>query len=310
MKHFFLIVLAIALITPASAQYNTEVGFKLGGSNYLGEMGGKEDTRRDFLLDMKLSQTRWSAAGFVRYRINPQFSLNAGLGYVRIQGADSLSLNRGRVSRNLHFRNDIFDLYVRGEFVFFSENDVGNRGRYRMDFRAFVFGGIAGFYHNPKTSLNGDWIKLRPLNTEGPGKTYGPISFAIPLGFGFHFTYKRRHRFGLESTWNWTFTDYIDDVSTTYANPANLNSDQSVILANRNPELGDIEAGSYDSDSYAHPDNYLPGEKRGDPTHDDTYMTVQLTYSYVLRGRSNFYRQKYGFMLGKKKRGRKSRAKF
>lgn len=37
---------------------------------------------------------------------------------------------------------------------------------------------------------------------------------------------------------------------------------------------------------------------------------MTLTYSYVLKGQSNFYRQRYSWMRGKKRIGRKSRAKF
>jgi hypothetical protein len=62
------------------------------------------------------------------------------------------------------------------------------------------------------------------------------------------------------------------------------------------------------------PDTPGPSEKkpnkRGDPTHNDSYLTLTLTYSYVLKGQSNFYRQRYSWIRGKKRVGRKSRAKF
>ena len=58
------------------------------------------------------------------------------------------------------------------------------------------------------------------------------------------------------------------------------------------------------------PIQYSMGTKRGDPTHNDSYLTMTLTYSYVLRGQSNFYRQRHSWVRGKKRIGRKSRAKF
>jgi len=33
--------------------------------------------------------------------------------------------------------------------------------------------------------------------------------------------------------------------------------------------------------------------KRGDPTHNDSYMTMAVTGSYVIRGTSTFYKAKY-----------------
>ena len=321
MKRIIGTICLCVLFCTANAQYNWDVGLKVGASNYLGEMGGKEKTRRDFVYDLKLSQTRWSAAFFARYRFSPLISVSSSLGYARLQGDDALSDNRARAARNLHFRNDIFELTNRVEIFYFNENDVGNRGRYRTDFRANAFVGLTFFYHNPKAQYDGDWVALRPLRTEGQIREYSKVAFAVPAGLGFYFTSKRKHRYGLEFSWYTTFTDYVDDASTDYAQESELGSELAMELANRNPELGSLADGSYDLDLYAHPDNFGYGtytdengdqqfNKRGDPTHNDSYLLAQFTYSYVIRGRSNFYRQKYGWLVGKRRRGRKSRAKF
>ena len=47
MKHASLVA-AFALLTAGAveAQYSWDIGLHLGGANYLGEMGGKEKTRR------------------------------------------------------------------------------------------------------------------------------------------------------------------------------------------------------------------------------------------------------------------------
>ncbi|MCB0792905.1 MAG: hypothetical protein KDB97_14150, partial [Flavobacteriales bacterium] len=179
----------------AEAQYAWDIGIHAGGSNYLGEMGGKEQTRRDFIWDLKLSQTRWTLGVFGRRKLNRSFSLNAGLMYLRIQGADALSTNAPRVGRNLNFRNDMFELYVRPEFTIFQDNDVGGRGRYRTDFRLFLYAGGALFYHAPKGQINrqGSFYDLRSQTTEGV--SYSNLGFAVPIGLGFHFTKNRRHRF-------------------------------------------------------------------------------------------------------------------
>lgn len=300
--------------TAAQAQYKWDVGVHLGGSNYLGEMGGKEQTRRDFIWDMKLGQTRWALGGFARYKLNRSFSLNTGLLYLRIQGADALSTNRDRVDRNLNFRNDMLEWYLRPEFTVYQDNDIGGRGRYRTDFRLFIYAGAALFYHSPKGQLNrqGEFYALRPLTTENV--KYSSLGFAIPAGVGFHITKKRRHRFGWDFGWRTTFTDYLDDASTVYANPellpggpgglADQLADQSHFVIDPNDEIRLAQYGYK-------PDRSDKGEnKRGDPTHNDSYLTMTFTYSYVLRGQSNFYKQRYSWVRGKKRIGRKSRAKF
>lgn len=287
------------------AQYAWDIGAHLGGANYLGEMGGKDQTRRDFVWDMKLGQTRWALGGFARRKVNRLVSVNTGLMYLRIQGADALSTNEGRVGRNLNFRNDMFEWYLRPEFTIYQDNDIGGRGRYRTDFRLFGYVGVALFYHNPKGQINGegDFHALQPLTTELVD--YSQIGLSIPAGIGFHFTKKRRHRFGWDFGWRTTFTDYLDDASTTYADPALLPGGQnglSAQLAHQTDFVLDPSTQRYFS--------YTPGNKRGDPTHNDSYLTMTFTYSYVLRGQSNFYRQRYNWVRGTKRVGRKSRAKF
>jgi hypothetical protein len=303
--------------TKVDAQYAWDFGMHLGGANYLGEMGGKDQPRRDFVWDMKLGQTRWAVGGFARRKINRLISLNTGLMYMRIQGADALSTYRPRVGRNLNFRNDLFEWYLRSEFTIFQDNDLGGRGRYKTDFRLFGYVGLGVYYHAPKGQLNreGDFYDLRPLTTELVD--YSNIGMSIPAGIGFHFTKKRRHRFGWDMGWRTTFTDYIDDASTTYKNPELLPGGPGGIAA----QLADQSGFAYALDpTLPDPNNYgyyttegsSPDKEniRGDPTHNDSYLTMTFTYSYVLRGQSNFYRQRYNWMRGTKRVGRKSRAKF
>ena len=306
----------VAMLTAdARTQYAWDIGVHAGASNYLGEMGGKEQTRRDFIWDMKLSQTRWAFGVFARRKLNRMISLNTGILYLRIQGADALSTNPPRVGRNLNFRNDMFEWYLRPEFTIFQDNDLGGRGRYRTDFRLFAYVGAAVFYHNPKGQIDrtGPFYALQPLTTELV--EYSKIGVAIPAGIGFHFTKRRRHRFGFDFGWRTTFTDYLDDVSTEYQNPALMPggiggladqlADQSMFVDDGDgPIPSQYQYGWEEEDS----DGKL--NKRGDPTHNDSYLTATFTYSYVLRGQSNYYRQRYSWIRGKKRIGRKSRAKF
>lgn len=302
MRKLFLLGILFVFARHADAQYHQDIGIVVGGANYLGDIGGDEKTRRDFVMDMKVGQTRWAIGGFYRYRVNPLISLRTQLTYARIQGADNLSTNPGRVGRNITFRNDIFELGGLIDVNFYQVNDVGRTGRYRTDFKGYGFLGVAGLYHNPKAPYNGGWEALRPLQTEGVA--YKPFAFAVPMGLGFYYTFQRKYRLGWEIGWRATFTDYLDDVSTVYATPEQLGNDpKAIALANRRPELGD-QAG------VPAPENYLPGQKRGDPTHNDNYFFTTINFSYVIRGKSSFYRSKFNFVLGNKRKRRTTRAKF
>lgn len=301
MRRIIFTFLLISVPFLIKAQYLWDYGMSLGAANYLGEIGGDEKTRRDFVMDMKLGQTRWGLGGFGRYKFNNLLNFKGGLTYARIQGDDQLSTNRGRRGRNLSFRNDMIELVATTEVNFYQANDVGRSGRYRIDFRSYGFVGMGALYHSPKAEYQGKWVALQPLHTEGVD--YNRITFTVPVGVGFYYTYKRKYRFGMEVGYRTTFTDYLDDVSTNYATKEQLNNDPlAIALANRRNEISGTDVPK--------PNNYFPGEKRGDPTHNDGYILATLNASYVIRGKGSFYRSKYNFVFGAKRKKRKTRAKF
>ncbi len=302
-------------------QYRWDFGVNLGASNYLGEIGGIKEERRDFIYDMKINRTQYTFGGFARYRLSPTFAANLGINYGRVKGNDSNSENPARVARNLSFRNDIIEFTARAEVTLYYNNDANGRGYYNPDFRIYGFVGAGVLKHNPKTvyygdleEFDGELIALQPLQTEGVD--YNLWQFTAPAGLGLYFTFNKVHRIGWELGYRFTLTDYLDDVSTTYAAQSAVSQTNNALaweLSNRTtPEALQLaeslaleqgvdvpNAGSFD-----------PGEKRGDPTNNDGYLLTQFSYSYAFRGKSAFSKSRYGYM---KKRGvqrRKARAKF
>lgn len=301
-----IIVLSLLLFSLSSAaQYANDFGIHLGVANYLGEIGGKEGSRRNFVSDIKLNKTQFAVGGFARHRtMFPFLYAKVGLNWLRLEGADRYSKNPGRVGRNLSFRNDIIEADVQAQIFFYDIQDLGHTYKYQNDFKMYAFFGAGCFYSNPKAYYNSKWVALQPLQTEG--KKYGRINASIPLGLGLCFTLNKRHRIGWEFEWRTTFTDYIDDISTEYADPADLSGPTAIALANRRGELG-----GGDQPGIPDPKNYLPGSKRGDPTHNDSYLSTSVYYSYVMRGKSNFYKAKFGSIFKRKgSKKRKIRAKF
>lgn len=239
MKRLLLILL---LLTSAfvQAQYRWDYGVKLGAANYLGDIGGKNLQRRDYFWDMHLGETRYAVGIFGRYKYNKRFALAGNLDHFMIQDADRFTTYIPRRTRNMNFRNRMFELGARAEFTLWYDNDVGNRGFYNPDFKLYAFAGLSFYYSNPQAKLVYDptdgiidsteavdlkpgdfvdntWYNLRQLRTEGA--TYSAVGLAIPMGIGFYFTYNKEWRFGWEVSWRKTFSDYLDDVSTYYNKP-------------------------------------------------------------------------------------------
>jgi len=302
MRKFILFsVLALLLNLSSSAQYNFDIGGGVGAANFLGDIGGtSEAAGQPFINDIQLTMTRVGINGFARYQFMPWLGVNAGFASVWIEGSDNLSKNPARYTRNLSFRNQINEIYARGEIYFLNINDVGRTGRYRLDFKSYIYLGAAVFSHNPKTEYNGEWIALQPLQTED--KQYSRINGAIPGGFGIYFTLMRNHRFGFETGFRYTFTDYLDDVSGTYPADPNwyLTADPlAVELSNRSDEV-DPDDPLFLQAAYP-----SPGGVRGGAAAPDVYMMTFATYSFVFIGKSNFSKSKYKWV-----RKVKTRAKF
>jgi hypothetical protein len=130
---------------------------------------------------------------------------------------------------------------------------------------------------------------------------------------GFYFTFNKQWRVGWEISWRTTFTDYLDDISTTFEIPGSddplatefVNQSYQALVDEinaENPGEAPLSVNSF---------QYIPGfsTKRGDPNYNDSFLTTQLTVGKVIRGRSNFYRSKYSWL--KNRAGiRRSRAKF
>lgn len=309
MQFLRLFALVILFICPAIsfAQFRWEFGVTMAPANYLGEIGGLDKDARSSVRDMKFKVTRPSVGFFVRKKTRiPWLSLKADLQYIRIAGADSLSTIPGRTGRNLSFFNNIYQLGLQPYIYVYQAQDMFRLGKNRVDFRTYFTTGVAAIMHTPKAKYQGVTYDLRKQNTEGLTKVYSKFNVGIPIGLGIDYTVARKHRVGLEFSWTKTFTDYLDDVSAVYGD-TNAMTPIAKRLSNRR---GEVSAAKEDKVALA--PQYFPGEMRGSPKTKDSYLLAALNYSYVLKGKSSFYKSKYNYLTGAKRRykKRKTRAKF
>jgi hypothetical protein len=138
--------------------------------------------------------------------------------------------------------------------------------RSMLNFHGFIGIGLLRF--NPKAKYNGEWVALAPLETEGV--KYARIQPVIPIGLGARIKVNPFFNVLIEGGYRITFTDYLDDVSSTrYPDPTTLKSDLSRALSDRRPEIG------------TQPSDYLKG-KRGNPSNNDGYFIGNVTVQYYL----------------------------
>lgn len=265
-----------------------EAGFTLAPSNFLGDLGGNKGKGGAFLKDNNISNTRILISGHISVRASDWLYGRFAASYGNIGGDDAKikgtgGMEEARKTRNQNFRSRIAEAYLAAEIypTVFLENDPSSLFH---KLRPYAVAGLGVFHFNPegKDPLNGDWIKLQPLHLEGEGfqeypdrKNYNLTQVNIPLGIGIKYYTSERVSISLEALMRKTFSDYLDDVSTTYIDP-NLffqHLDQATaIVATR---MFDKSVGAA---------NRNAGEKRGSPTNKDSYYAVGFKISFRLSG--------------------------
>lgn len=243
------------------SQFNPtkEIGIIGGVSYYTGDLN-----------EVHFNNSKIAGGISFRQNFDRRFSFKSCMIYSAISGDDRESSDQININRNLHFKTNIVELSGQIEFNFLSY-ETGNP---LYNFSPFVFAGISLFNYNPKAESNaGEWIELQPLGTEGQGTTafpnrkkYALTQLSFPFGGGIKFSLNESINVVLEYGLRKTFTDYIDDVSTTYAGTPSEFNPLTIELADR----------SLDGPKQA-------GEARGVSTNNDWYSFTGITLSFKLR---------------------------
>lgn len=211
-------------------KYRFETYIGGGGTQILGDLGGRNRPGIKFGLgDLNWANTRLEVHAGLSFQISPQWATSCFLSYGKLFSTDRRDqVYEKRQERNIQVRTTLAEFSQRAEFIFYSSYKKKNKKKSsslawnRM--HAYTFLGVGIFLYNPKGGEGtrySPWSPLRPLKTEGQGypggaKPYGLFSMNIPFGFGIQKSISKRRSIKLELTYNKTFTDYIDDVSTNY----------------------------------------------------------------------------------------------
>jgi hypothetical protein len=278
----------------------------IGTSNFLGDLGGKDGVGSNDFSDLELTEFNPSCMIGYRHSFHKNLYGRFDFNYGRISGSDELTNENFRNNRNLQFRSNVFELDFLAEgwinfgsqkghqYNLKKENKDLSPWRIKASYLT-VFAGLGVFHFNPKAELQGQWFSLHPLLTEGQGlsdgaKPYKLWQLNVPVGLSYMVRLHKAWSFGVEASYRFTFTDYLDDVSTTYYNAYQLanhhGSTYGEIAAYfSNPALGAENDGVGD---YA----TNTGVQRGDPTNNDGYFYAMLKVDYLLIRDAKFTRKR------------------
>lgn len=252
---------------PQAFVHEGEIGITFGGAHYFGDLNSRA----------ALNRPKPSVGFFMRKQLGNYVAVRLAANYAQLGYSDRYSDIEFNRRRNLSFNTRLFEIGLQGDFNFFRFEPWSDD----YFFTPYVTLGAGIFNFNPYAYLNGAKHYLRPLGTEGQGSTLYPgrkfyrnMAFSFPIGMGVKYNLTRNINLMLEATHRFTTTDYLDDVSMTYAGPGvfppQASGAPSVAfqLQDRSGETG-VPIG------YA-------GRQRGFSAQRDQYIFVQAGISFSL----------------------------
>ncbi|HTB52707.1 MAG TPA: DUF6089 family protein [Ferruginibacter sp.] len=263
MKHRILIIfLTIVAATNATAQYTHigEFGFTVGAAHYFGDLNHNGS----------INDPRVAVGGYYLKQFNEYLGMRVSAHFAQVGYSDAYSRNPYQEERNLSFKSNIWELAVHGDFNFFKFIP----GDPHHSFTPFITLGVGVFTFNPYANIAGRDVYLQPLGTEGQNvgyegrKPYSRVAMCFPIGMGIKYNLSNGVNFSFQVIQRLTTTDYLDDVSTTYAGPLSFppGSDAEK-LQDRSPgqTLGSV-----------------PGTQRGWSKQKDQYVIAEIGLSFNL----------------------------
>jgi hypothetical protein len=257
------IVSSFAFAQYEGFKHEGEFGIQLGAAHYFGDLNPTTS----------LNRPKIAGGVFFRKQINDYVALRIGANFAQLGYSDVYETkNEFRRRRNLSFNTNIWELMVQGDFNFFKYNPTNPGERFTP---YLTFGaGVIGF--NPYAYLGGTKYFLQQLGTEGQGSAsypdralYSTTALAVPVGLGIKYAINDRWNLNFEVVHRFTTTDYIDDVSTTYAGIGAFKAGSPAsFLQDRSYETGAIIG--------------TQGNQRGFTKQKDQYImaTVGVTFSF------------------------------
>jgi opacity protein-like surface antigen len=258
-----------AIAQPQSTVQEGEVGITLGMAHYFGDLNNRA----------AINRPKPAFGIFFRKQFGDYVGVRLGAHFAQVGYSDIYSDNEFQRRRNLSFNSNIWELGLQGDFNFFRFVP----GNPEYIFTPYVTLGVGLFNYDPYAYLNGTKYFLRPLGTEGQNnstlypdrKPYSNMGFCFPIGMGIKYNVANNINVAFEISYRFTNTDYLDDVSTTYAG------------ANAFPDLPGgtpspaflLQDRSYETGA---PIGTEAGRQRGFSGQKDHYVFAEIAVSFSL----------------------------
>ncbi|MBT8318034.1 MAG: hypothetical protein HKP59_10455 [Lutibacter sp.] len=201
MKKLVLLITFICATIYSEAQIN-EVGFFVGGNNYIGDIGS----------EYYVKPNNFMGGIIYKWNMNPRIAIRGTFTYAQISADDADATNIARYNRGIGFNNSLKELAVGIEFNYFEYN----LDDFRKFYTPYLIFEIAAFNYQVATA------ETAPQEYQYSSKT----SFAIPFGIGFKTKLMGDLAVALELRARYTLEDDIDynnpEIdSLTFGNPNN-----------------------------------------------------------------------------------------
>jgi hypothetical protein len=254
-----------------------EAGITAGLSNCLTDVGGNKGAGKKFIKDINWNQSRITGGFFVAANWQAVITARADFNFLQLSGSDAVLKNKsgieqGRYQRNLFFKTTVTEIAGLAELhpLFISKRSQAPACS------PYIIAGVGLFFYTPQASINNVWYNLRNLHTEGQGfkeynsrNAYKKFSYAFPVGVGLKYDAGHLLDFRIEIVHRFTSTDYLDDVSTRYIDPAFFDKYLNASLAPIARQL-------------ANPSGSAINSQRGNPANKDGYFSAVIKMALVL----------------------------
>ena len=262
-----MMLVSVRAQTLEAYSHQAEYGFSIGLGHYFGDLN----------TSAQINRPKFAGGLFFRKQINNYVGVRISGNYAFLGYSDLYSNNTVEQQRNLSFNTNVWEMSVSGDFNFFKF--VPGFDEYR--FTPYVSLGIGVFSFDPYAYLGGEKYLLRPLGTEGQGsalypdrKPYSPIALCVPFGVGVKYAINERMNVFGEVSYRFTNTDYLDDVSTSYAPDAfpplpDGSPSPAFLLQDRSYETGTSIG--------------IKGRQRGNSLQKDAFVTLQVGLSFNIQ---------------------------
>ena len=211
---------------------NIELGMTSGFSFYSGDLSS--------IHFQNFTNNAAPAIGlYAKTRFDVAYNIRVQTNYTRLT-ARNLPLRPDR--RQFEFRTPLWETFLALDINLFKLAKINGQR-----FHPFLFVGFGMFHFNPQGKVNGDFINLQPLGTEGQGiigqpEKYHRFETVIPFGGGLVLNVNAQTSIMLELGLRNTFTDYLDDISHTqvdYLTVLQYNGSQAAHFSN--PAISPLE---------------------------------------------------------------------